>query len=242
MLPCGDVTASSAPETPASAGQISYKDTLNLLQTPFNMRANAKVREPEIQAFWAERQIYERLSQQNPGESFTLHDGPPYANGALHVGHALNKILKDIINKTALLQGRKARFVPGWDCHGLPIELKVLQGLSSSERAELTPISLRQKAHAYALEQVEGQKAGFRRWGIWADWDQPYLTLHKDYEAAQIGVFGAMVLAGHIYRGLKPVHWSPSSRTALAEAELEYPDGHTSPSLYVAFPATAQIA
>ena len=231
------MTASSAPETPASAGQISYKDTLNLLQTPFNMRANAKVREPEIQAFWAEHNLYGRLSQQNPGESFTLHDGPPYANGALHVGHALNKILKDIINKTALLQGRRARFVPGWDCHGLPIELKVLQGLSSSERAELTPITLRQKAHAYALEQVEGQKAGFRRWGIWADWEQPYLTLHKDYEAAQIGVFGAMVLAGHIYRGLKPVHWSPSSRTALAEAELEYPDGHTSPSLYVAFPA-----
>jgi len=235
LLPCGDVTASSAPDSTAAAGQISYKDTLNLLQTPFAMRANAKVREPEIQAFWAERRIYERLSQQNPGEAFTLHDGPPYANGALHVGHALNKILKDIINKTALLQGQKARFVPGWDCHGLPIELKVLQGLSSSERAELTPVSLRQKAHAYALEQVEGQKAGFRRWGIWADWDQPYLTLQKNYEAAQIGVFGAMVLAGHIYRGLKPVHWSPSSRTALAEAELEYPDGHTSPSVYAAF-------
>ncbi|MFM8525463.1 MAG: isoleucine--tRNA ligase [Cyanobacteriota bacterium] len=241
------MTASPAPETTAAAGQstanqgdvgpISYKDTLNLLQTPFNMRANAKVREPEIQAFWAEHNLYERLSQQNPGETFTLHDGPPYANGALHVGHALNKILKDIINKTALLQGRKARFVPGWDCHGLPIELKVLQGLSSSERAALTPLSLRRKAHAYALEQVEGQKAGFRRWGIWADWDQPYLTLQTSYEAAQIGVFGAMVLAGHIYRGLKPVHWSPSSRTALAEAELEYPDGHTSPSLYVAFPA-----
>jgi isoleucyl-tRNA synthetase len=225
------VTASSAPAT-------SYKDTLNLLQTPFSMRANAKVREPEIQAFWAELQLYERLSQQNPGESFTLHDGPPYANGALHVGHALNKILKDIINKTALLQGKRARFIPGWDCHGLPIELKVLQGLKSSERAELTPVSLRQKAHAYALEQVKGQKAGFRRWGIWADWDQPYLTLQKSYEAAQIGVFGAMVLAGHIYRGLKPVHWSPSSRTALAEAELEYPDGHTSPSVYAAFPAT----
>jgi len=224
------VTASSAPAT-------SYKDTLNLLQTPFSMRANAKVREPEIQAFWAELQLYERLSQQNPGESFTLHDGPPYANGALHVGHALNKILKDIINKTALLQGKRARFIPGWDCHGLPIELKVLQGLKSSERAELTPVSLRHKAHAYALEQVEGQKAGFRRWGIWADWDQPYLTLQKSYEAAQIGVFGAMVLAGHIYRGLKPVHWSPSSRTALAEAELEYPDGHTSPSVYAAFPA-----
>ncbi|MFO7630038.1 MAG: isoleucine--tRNA ligase, partial [Prochlorococcaceae cyanobacterium] len=184
----------------------------------------------------AEQGLYERLSRHNPGPSFTLHDGPPYANGALHVGHALNKILKDIINKTALLQGKKARFVPGWDCHGLLIELKVLQGLSSSERAELTPVSLRQKAHAYALEQVEGQKAGFKRWGIWADWDQPYLTLQKNYEAAQISVFGAMVLAGHIYRGLKPVHWSPSSRTALAEAELEYPDGHTSPSVYVAFP------
>ena len=223
------MTASSAPAT-------SYKDTLNLLQTPFAMRANARQREPEIQAFWAEQCLYERLSQQNPGESFTLHDGPPYANGALHVGHALNKILKDIINKTALLQGKKARFVPGWDCHGLPIELKVLQGLSSSERAELTPLSLRQKAHAFALEQVEGQKQGFQRWGIWADWETPYLTLQKDYEAAQIGVFGAMVLAGHIYRGLKPVHWSPSSRTALAEAELEYPDGHTSPSVYVAFP------
>jgi isoleucyl-tRNA synthetase len=226
------VTASPVSES----APLSYKDTLNLLQTPFSMRANAKVREPEIQAFWAEQRIYERLSRKNPGKPFTLHDGPPYANGALHVGHALNKILKDIINKTALLQGRRARFVPGWDCHGLPIELKVLQGLSSSERAELTPLGLRRKAHAYALEQVELQKAGFRRWGIWADWQTPYLTLQTSYEAAQIRVFGAMVLAGHIYRGLKPVHWSPSSRTALAEAELEYPDGHTSPSIYVAFP------
>ena len=216
-------------------GPASYKDTLNLLQTPFNMRANAKQREPEIQSFWAQQQLYERLSQAPGGERFTLHDGPPYANGALHVGHALNKILKDVINKYALLQGKRARFIPGWDCHGLPIELKVLQALGSSERQALTPISLRQKAHSYALEQVEGQKTGFRRWGIWADWDQPYLTLNKDYEAAQIGVFGQMVLAGHIYRGLKPVHWSPSSRTALAEAELEYPDGHTSPSVYVAF-------
>ncbi len=223
----------------ASPAPASYKDTLNLLQTPFAMRANAKQREPEIQAFWAEQGLYERLSRHNPGPSFTLHDGPPYANGALHVGHALNKILKDIINKTALLQGKRARFVPGWDCHGLPIELKVLQGLKGAERAELTPLELRQKAHAYAREQVEGQKLGFQRWGIWADWDAPYLTLQKGYEAAQIGVFGSMVLAGHIYRGLKPVHWSPSSRTALAEAELEYPDGHTSPSVFVAFPVEA---
>ena len=152
------------------------------------------------------------------------------------MGHALNKILKDIINKHALLQGRRARFVPGWDCHGLPIELKVLQSLSSEERRGLTPLDLRRRAHAYALEQVEAQRTGFRRWGIWADWEKPYLTMNKEYEAAQIGVFGQMVLDGHIYRGLKPVHWSPSSRTALAEAELEYPEGHTSPSVYVAFP------
>ena len=220
-----------------TASPASYKDTLNLLQTPFAMRANARVREPELQAFWKEHDLYGRLSRSNPGPPFTLHDGPPYANGALHVGHALNKILKDIVNKHALLKGRRARFVPGWDCHGLPIELKVLQALSDGERRELTPIGLRRRAHAYALEQVEIQRSGFRRWGIWADWEEPYLTLNKkSYEAAQIGVFGRMVLAGHIYRGLKPVHWSPSSRTALAEAELEYPDGHTSPSVYVAFP------
>jgi isoleucyl-tRNA synthetase len=243
------VTARTASERSASGsaagkagGGSAYKHTLNLLQTPFAMRANARQREPELQAFWAEHKLYERLSRENlapdgqPGEPFTLHDGPPYANGALHVGHALNKILKDIINKHALMKGRRARFVPGWDCHGLPIELKVLQGLSQDERRSLTPLELRRRAHAYALEQMQGQRQGFRRWGIWADWDQPYLTLNKDYEAAQIGVFGKMVLAGHIYRGLKPVHWSPSSRTALAEAELEYPDGHTSLSVYVAFP------
>ncbi|MEB3322943.1 MAG: class I tRNA ligase family protein, partial [Synechococcaceae cyanobacterium] len=210
------------------------------------MRAQAREREPKLQALWQELGLYERLSRANPGEPFTLHDGPPYANGALHVGHALNKILKDIVNKHALMLGRRARFVPGWDCHGLPIELKVLQAMDPAERRALDPLDLRRRAHAYALEQVERQREGFRRWGIWADWDRPYLTLQKDYEAAQIDVFGSMVLAGHIYRGLKPVHWSPSSRTALAEAELEYPDGHVSPSVYVAFPvveipsATAQ--
>lgn len=214
----------------------SYKHTLNLLQTSFGMRANATQREPELQAFWAENGIDFQLGRNNPGESFTLHDGPPYANGALHMGHALNKVLKDIINKQKILQGHRVRFIPGWDCHGLPIELKVLQTLSQEQRQGLTPIKLRKKAAAYALKQVNSQMAGFRRWGIWADWEHPYLTLQKTYEAAQIEVFGAMVLKGHIYRGLKPVHWSPSSRTALAEAELEYPDGHISPSVYAAFP------
>lgn len=220
-------------------GRPSYKDTLNLLQTSFSMRANAVKREPELQAFWAEKGIDLKLGLRNPGPTFTLHDGPPYANGPLHMGHALNKVLKDVINKYQILRGRKVRYIPGWDCHGLPIELKVLQSMDQGQRQSLTPIKLRKKAAAYARKQVDSQMKGFQRWGIWADWQQPYLTLQKDYEAAQIRVFGEMVLKGHIYRGLKPVHWSPSSRTALAEAELEYPDGHTSPSVYVAFPAVA---
>ena len=199
------------------------------------MRANAAKREPELQAFWAEHKIYETLVETNPGEPFTLHDGPPYANGALHIGHALNKTLKDIINKYQLLKGRKATYIPGWDCHGLPIELKVLQAMKSSERRELTPIQLRKRARQWALEQVAQQRESFKRYGVWGDWDQPYLTLQPEYEAAQIGVFGEMVHKGHIYRGLKTVHWSPSSRTALAEAELEYPEGHVSRSIYVAF-------
>lgn len=213
----------------------SYKDTVNLPQTQFNMRANAASREPEIQQFWAEQGIYEKLAQTNPKEPFTLHDGPPYANGQLHMGHALNKVLKDIINKYKLLQGHKVRYVPGWDCHGLPIELKVLQSLKSKERQGLTPLTLREKAKDFALKTQEDQAAGFQRYGIWGDWENPYLTLKPEYEAAQLEVFGAMVLKGYIYRGLKPVHWSPSSQTALAEAELEYPENHTSRSIYAAF-------
>nr|WP_247650147.1 isoleucine--tRNA ligase [Cylindrospermopsis raciborskii] len=200
------------------------------------MRANAIKREPEIQTFWAENNIYSRLSQENPGELFILHDGPPYANGSLHIGHALNKILKDIINRYQLLQGRKVRYVAGWDCHGLPIELKVLQAMKSPERQNLTPLQLRQKAKDFALAAVREQLSSFKRYGIWSDWDHPYLTLQPEYEAAQIGVFGRMYLKGYIYRGLKPVHWSPSSKTALAEAELEYPEGHVSRSIYTVFP------
>ncbi|QIR40665.1 isoleucine--tRNA ligase [Tolypothrix sp. PCC 7910] len=216
----------------------SYKDTVNLPKTSFDMRANALKREPEIQKFWEENNIYDRLSQNNPGELFILHDGPPYANGSLHIGHALNKILKDIINRYQLLRGRKVRYVPGWDCHGLPIELKVLQNMKSAERQNLTPLQLRQKAKEFALATVDDQRQSFKRYGVWGDWDDPYLTLKPEYEAAQIGVFGQMFLKGYIYRGLKPVHWSPSSKTALAEAELEYPEGHTSRSIYAAFPVT----
>lgn len=217
----------------------SYKDTVNLPKTNFDMRANAIKREPEIQKFWEENKIYDRLFENNPGELFILHDGPPYANGSLHIGHALNKILKDIINRYQLLKGRKVRYVPGWDCHGLPIELKVLQNMKSAERQNLTPLQLRQKAKEFALATVDNQRQNFKRYGIWGDWDNPYLTLKPEYEAAQIGVFGQMFLKGYIYRGLKPVHWSPSSKTALAEAELEYPEGHVSRSIYAAFPITS---
>ncbi|MEH2104990.1 isoleucine--tRNA ligase [Nostoc sp.] len=217
----------------------SYKDTVNLPKTNFDMRANAIKREPEIQKFWEENKIYDRLSENNPGELFILHDGPPYANGSLHIGHALNKILKDIINRYQLLKGRKVRYVPGWDCHGLPIELKVLQNMKSAERQNLTPLQLRQKAEEFALTTVNDQRQNFQRYGIWGDWNHPYLTLKPAYEAAQIGVFGQMFLKGYIYRGLKPVHWSPSSKTALAEAELEYPEGHVSRSIYAAFAVTS---
>ena len=199
------------------------------------MRANATKREVELQKFWQEQQIYEKLSTNNPEAIFVLHDGPPYANGSLHIGHALNKTLKDIINKYKLLRGYKVRYVPGWDCHGLPIELQVLKNLSSHQRAGLSVLDLRHKARDFALTTVDQQRNNFKRYGVWGDWENPYLTLSPEYEAEQIGVFAEMFFKGYIYRGLKPVHWSPSSQTALAEAELEYPEGHTSDSIYVAF-------
>ncbi len=226
--------------------KFSYKDTLNLLKTDFSMRANSVKREPEIQKFWSENKIDMNLGLTNKGENFTLHDGPPYANGPLHMGHALNKVLKDFINKYKILKGYRVHFVPGWDCHGLPIELKVLQKLKNEERRNLDILGLRQKATEYAKKQIYSQMKGFQRWAIWGDWENPYLTLKKNYESAQIEVFGQMFLKGYIFRGLKPVHWSPSSRTALAEAELEYPDEHFSKSVYVSlkiisFPKNIQL-
>ncbi|GMJ02014.1 ovule abortion 2 [Hibiscus trionum] len=223
----------------ASQGQKEeegrYKHTVDLPKTAFSMRANALVREPEIQKLWDDHQVFKRVVDKNDGGNFVLHDGPPYANGDLHMGHALNKILKDIINRYKLLQNYKVHFVPGWDCHGLPIELKVLQSLDQDARKDLTPLKLRAKAAKFAKATVKAQMSSFQRFGVWADWDNPYLTLDPKYEAAQIEVFGEMALRGYIYRGRKPVHWSPSSRTALAEAELEYPEGHVSRSIYVLF-------
>ena len=206
--------------------------------TGFDQRANAAIREPQIQAFWKEHDLYGKLSAQaeaNGAERFVLHDGPPYANGDLHIGHALNKLLKDFINRKQVLKGKQVHFVPGWDCHGLPIELKVLQNMKSKEREGLSPIELRTRAAQFAKETVEKQSKSFQRYGVFGDFENPYLTMQPNFEAAQIEVFGAMFEKGYIYRGRKPVHWSPSSKTALAEAELEYPEGHISKSIYVAF-------
>ncbi|XP_020172505.3 isoleucine--tRNA ligase, chloroplastic/mitochondrial isoform X1 [Aegilops tauschii subsp. strangulata] len=216
-----------------------YKHTVDLPKTTFDLRANSVMREPELQKLWEENQVLKRVSERNTGATFTLHDGPPYANGDLHMGHALNKVLKDIINRYKLLQNHKVSFIPGWDCHGLPIELKVLKSMDKATSDALTPIKLRQKAAKFAKATVNAQMNSFKRIGIWADWDNPYLTLSPEYEAAQLEVFGQMVMRGYIYRGRKPVHWSPSSRTALAEAELEYSENHVSKSIYAAFKITS---
>ena len=216
-------------------GSGKYRSTVILPTTTLSQRANSLVREPELQKWWEDNDVYSKLSENNSGDIFVLHDGPPYANGDLHIGHALNKILKDIINKYKLLQGRKVKYVPGWDCHGLPIELKVLQEMNTKERQDLTALKLRQKAAEFAKETVRKQMSSFRRYGVWGDWKNPYLTLDSKYESKQIRVFGEMFSKGHIYRGKKPVYWSPSSRTALAEAELEYPENHISRSVYVSF-------
>eukprot|EP00746_Dinoflagellata_sp_MGD_P067848 gnl/MRDRNA2_/MRDRNA2_28016_c0_seq1.p1 gnl/MRDRNA2_/MRDRNA2_28016_c0~~gnl/MRDRNA2_/MRDRNA2_28016_c0_seq1.p1 ORF type:complete len:1138 (-),score=206.72 gnl/MRDRNA2_/MRDRNA2_28016_c0_seq1:474-3887(-) len=215
----------------------AYKKTVFLPDTCFNMRANAVVKEPEIQKWWLDNGVYSRLATENPGPPFVLHDGPPYANGDLHIGHALNKILKDVINRYKAQKGHKVSYIPGWDCHGLPIELKVLQSMKKEEIKDLSPVALRKKAKRFAEKTVNSQSEQFRRYGVWGEFDKPYLTLKPEYEAAQIEVFGKMFLKGHIYRGLKPVHWSPSSKTALAEAELEYPEKHISRSIYVAMRA-----
>ncbi len=212
-----------------------FKDTLLMPKTDFPMRGNLGVNELKIQEKWDSLNLYEKVNKKNEGkEPFFLHDGPPYANGNIHLGHALNKILKDFIIRYKNMNGFYAPYQPGWDTHGLPIE----QALSKNKkvnRKEMSVSSFRDLCRKYALEQVELQKKGFRRLGVLADWDDPYITLKHSYEAEQIRCFGKMVKRGLIFKGLKPVYWSPSSETALAEAEIEYKDV-TATSIYVAFP------
>lgn len=212
---------------------MDYKDTLLMPQTEFPMRGNLPKREPEIQAKWEETNIYKKVQERTKGKPlFVLHDGPPYANGDLHMGHALNKTLKDFIVRYKSMTGFCAPYVPGWDTHGLPIE----QALTNKgvKRKEMTIAEFRQLCAEYAYEQIDNQRTAFKRLGVRGDWENPYLTLKPEYEAQQIKVFGEMAKKGYIYKGLKPVYWSPSSESALAEAEIEYQDKRSA-SIYVAF-------
>lgn len=212
---------------------MRIKDTLNLGKTKFPMRGNLPNKEPERQAVWAENKLYEQRQKMNEGKpTFILHDGPPYANGNIHMGHALNKISKDIIVRFKSMNGFRAPYVPGWDTHGLPIEQELTkQGI---DRKSMDMADYRELCRKYALSQVDKQREDFKRLGVSGDWDHPYITLQHEYEAEQIRVFGDMANKGYIYKGKKPVYWSPSSESTLAEAEIEYKDVR-SPSIYVAF-------
>ncbi len=213
---------------------FDYKETLALPETAFPMKANLTQREPELLKFWQERDIYRKIQEKNRGKAhYILHDGPPYANGNIHIGHALNKILKDIIVKFKSMQGFYSPFVPGWDCHGLPIELQIDKNLG--EKKDKTGVAeKRQLCRQYALLYVNIQREEFKRLGVFADWDKPYLTMTEEYESAIAEEFLNFVRGGYVYKGKKPVHWCPSCVTALAEAEVEYADKE-SPSVYVRF-------
>ena len=212
--------------------KVDYAKTLNLPKTSFKMKANLAQKEPLTLRDWKKAEIYEK-SLKEGAPFFVLHDGPPYANGDIHIGHALNKILKDIILKYKRLRGYNAPYIPGWDTHGLPIEWKIMEELGEKAK-NMTPLQIRQECKKYALKWVEKQKEGFKRLGILGNWDNPYITLRPEYEAEQLKVFKEIYENGYIYKGLKPVYWSPTTETALAEAEIEYKD-LTSHSIYVKF-------
>ena len=214
---------------------MDYKATLNLPQTDFPMKANLPQREPEILARWEREHLYERIQEARRGRPlYVLHDGPPYANGRIHIGHALNKVLKDIVVKSKTMEDYQVPFVPGWDCHGLPIEHQVLKELGAKKKT-LGKVEIRKLCREYAEKYFKIQREEFQRLGVLGDWHNPYLTMTYDYEAAILREVGKFVKGGGVYKGKKPVLWCPVDETALAEAEVEYEE-HTSPSIYVKFP------
>ena len=213
---------------------MEYKDTLNLPQTDFAMKANLNQREPEMLAKWEENGLYAKLEKHGKDKPlYVLHDGPPYANGHIHIGHALNKTLKDIVLKVKRMEGFHAPYVPGWDCHGLPIELQVEKNLGSKKH-QISKLEMRRECRSYAAKFVDIQKEEFKRLGILGDWEHPYLTMNYEYEGLTAAELARFAHNGGLYRGRKPVHWCSSCVTALAEAEVEYAD-HTSPSIFVRF-------
>jgi len=215
-----------------------YRSTLNLPKTDFPMKAEGPSREPERLKQWEQLQLYQRLQGRPAERAYILHDGPPYANGDIHIGHVLNKTLKDIIVKFQTMRGARAPYVPGWDCHGMPIEHQLFKELGKTKH-DVDRVEFRRKAQAFAQRYVEIQREQFKRLGIFGDWEHPYLTMDRAYEAAIIHTFRELFLKGYIYRGLKPVYWCWQCETALAEAEVEYRDKE-SLSLYVKFPIVGQ--
>lgn len=214
---------------------MDYSTTLNLPQTDFPMRAGLPQKEPQLLAYWKKIALYQKMREsRQKAPSFILHDGPPYANGSIHMGTAMNKVLKDIINKYKYMQGYDIPYIPGWDTHGLPIEHQVIK-TNKIQREEISALEFRRMCREYALRYVDIQREQFIRLGVVGDWENPYLTLTPAYEARQIGIFGQMAQKGYIYKGLKPVYWCPQCETALAEAEIEYAE-RRSPSIFVKFP------
>jgi isoleucyl-tRNA synthetase len=219
---------------------MDYKDTLNLPRTDFAMKADLVTREPERLKKWEAANLYARIQAARVNaEKFVLHDGPPFANGDVHIGTALNKILKDIIVKYKTLRGFSAPYIPGWDCHGLPIEFKVSQEMRKAGDTSADAATIRKACDAYARKFIDIQRTQFKRLGVLGDWENPYLTLNKEYEADELRLFADIVAQGFVYRGKKPVYWSIPCRTALAEAEVEYQD-HVSQSVFVKFPVIGQ--
>ncbi len=218
---------------------MDYKDTLNLPKTDFPMKASLPKREPDIARKWDDKNISGRLAER-PGNWFVLHDGPPYSNGHIHLGQALNKVLKDMLNKFKALEGFRIRYVPGWDTHGMPIETEVTKHdpefarMSLVDRRDLsheTRIKIRSKCRVFALHWVDVQKEEFRRLGVIGDWSKPYLTISKEYESQELDILAFLAEKGYIYRDHMPIHWCPTCRTALAMVEIDYKD-KTSPSLW----------
>lgn len=219
---------------------MDYRATLNLPKTDFPMKANLPKREPEILQGWESREIYRKLLDRSKGrKKYILHDGPPYANGNIHIGTALNKILKDFVVKSKSMAGFYSQYVPGWDCHGLPVEHEVEKSLGAKKK-ELSVVEIRKACRAYASKYVGIQRDQFKRLGVFGDWEDPYLTMRYDYQATIIREFGKFFLKGAVYKGKKPVHWCPTCKTALAEAEVKYED-HRSPSIYVKFRMVSDI-
>src|SRR6266478_5197424 len=223
--------------SPAPAMSQNYKETLNLPRTEFPMKANLAAREPEMLKMWEETRLYQQIQKSREGrELFVLHDGPPFANGDVHMGTALNKILKDFVVKSQTMLGKRAPYIPGWDCHGLPIEYKVVK-----ESRGLSPLEVRKKSEAFARKFVDVQREQFKRLGVFGDWEHPYLTMDPKYEAEILRAFAVFVEEGLVYQAQKPVFWSTGAQTALAEAEVEYQERDDT-AVYVKFPVSSEEA